>query len=125
MLIGGLATVFGERLQPDFLASLPRITLPEFGSLSALAAELEGPDWQAWRNPSVYVVAITLALVASLETLLSQEALNKLRPQNPHPSPNRDAGAGHRKHAGRFSRRAANHRGDRAQFGQRQRRRAE
>ena len=90
VLIGGLATVFGERLQPDFLASLPRITLPEFGSLSALAAELEGPDWQAWRNPSVYVVAITLALVASLETLLSQEALNKLRPQNPHPSPNRE-----------------------------------
>ena len=101
MLIGGLATVFGERLQPDF-ASLPRITLPEFGSLSALAAELEGPDWQAWRNPSVYVVAITLALVASLETLLSQEALNKLRPQNPHPSEQR-CWRRHRKHAGRFS----------------------
>ncbi|WP_270189702.1 SulP family inorganic anion transporter, partial [Klebsiella variicola] len=32
----------------------------------------------------------TLALVASLETLLSQEALKKLRPQNPPPSPNRE-----------------------------------
>jgi MFS superfamily sulfate permease-like transporter len=38
----------------------------------------------------VWVVAVTLALVASLETLLSQEALKKLRPQNPPPSPNRE-----------------------------------
>ncbi len=38
----------------------------------------------------MWVVAVTLALVASLETLLSQEALKKLRPQNPPPSPNRE-----------------------------------
>ncbi len=53
-------------------------------------AELETPDWLAWQNPSVWVVAITLALVASLETLLSQEALKKLRPQHPAPSPNKE-----------------------------------
>ncbi|MDU3921790.1 MAG: SulP family inorganic anion transporter [Klebsiella pneumoniae] len=55
-----------------------------------LLGELESPAWSAWRNPSVWVVAVTLALVASLETLLSQEALKKLRPQNPPPSPNRE-----------------------------------
>ncbi|MDR7344779.1 MFS superfamily sulfate permease-like transporter [Pantoea alhagi] len=90
VLFGGLATVFGERLQPEFITNLPRISLPKFDSLGALVAELERPDWEAWRNPSVYVVAVTLALVASLETLLSQQALNKLRPQNPAPSPNRE-----------------------------------
>ncbi|MDU4092797.1 MAG: SulP family inorganic anion transporter [Pantoea sp.] len=90
VLFGGLATVFGERLQLEFIANLPRISLPKFDSISALTAELESPDWQAWRNPSVYVVAVTLALVASLETLLSQQALNKLRPQNPAPSPNKE-----------------------------------
>ncbi|QHM74085.1 C4-dicarboxylic acid transporter DauA [Mixta theicola] len=90
VLAGGLTTFYGERWQPDFTAGLARIVLPAFDSLPALAAELQGPEWQAWRNPSVYLVAITLALVASLETLLSQQALNKLRPQHPHPSPNRE-----------------------------------
>ncbi|MGY5958883.1 Sulfate permease, MFS superfamily [Kosakonia sp. BK9b] len=75
---------------PHLLPSLPRITLPAFGSFGDLLAELDGPDWQAWQNPAVYTVAITLALVASLETLLSQEALKKLRPQNPQPSPNKE-----------------------------------
>ncbi|MBP2168369.1 MFS superfamily sulfate permease-like transporter [Erwinia toletana] len=90
VLLGCMATVFGDRIQPEFVSNLPRISLPEFGSPGALARELERPDWQAWRNPSVYVVAVTLALVASLETLLSQEALKKLRPQNPAPSPDKE-----------------------------------
>ena len=90
VLFGCLATVSGHLIHPEFVSSLPRISLPEFGSLAAVASELEGPDWQAWRNPSVYVVAVTLALVASLETLLSQEALKKLRPQNPPPSPDKE-----------------------------------
>jgi len=90
VLFGSLGAVFGERIQPEFFSNLPRISLPKFDSLSALTAGLERPDWQAWRNPSVYVVAITLALVASLETLLSQEALKKLRPQYPAPSPDKE-----------------------------------
>lgn len=83
VLVGCLATVLG-------VGGLPRITLPAFDSMAALAAELETPDWLAWQNPAVWVVALTLALVASLETLLSQEALKKLRPQHPAPSPNKE-----------------------------------
>ena len=90
VLFGCLATVLGDRLLPGLREGLPRITLPAFDSMSALVAELETPDWLAWQNPSVWVVAVTLALVASLETLLSQEALKKLRPQHPAPSPNRE-----------------------------------
>lgn len=90
VLFGGLATVFGDRIWADMSVSLPRIALPAFDSMSALVAQLDRPDWQAWRNPSVYIVAVTLALVASLETLLSAEALKKLRPQNPPPSPNKE-----------------------------------
>ena len=86
VLLGCMATLLGDRVFPD----LPRIALPAFDSLPALAAELETPDWLAWQNPSVWVVAVTLALVASLETLLSQEALKKLRPQHPAPSPNKE-----------------------------------
>ncbi|WP_075182617.1 SulP family inorganic anion transporter [Pantoea sp. 1.19] len=88
VLLGCCATLLGDRLVPGM--ALPRITLPEFNSFAALTAELEAPDWRAWTDPSVYVVALTLALVASLETLLSQEALKKLRPQNPPPSPDKE-----------------------------------
>jgi len=90
VLIGCMATFAGDRLFPALGDGLPRIVLPAFDSLSALAAELETPDWLAWQNPAVWVVAVTLALVASLETLLSQEALKKLRPQYPAPSPDKE-----------------------------------
>ncbi|WP_237680816.1 SulP family inorganic anion transporter [[Erwinia] mediterraneensis] len=90
VVVGCLATLAGNRLFPELAGTLPRISLPAFDSLAALMSELETPDWMAWRNPAVWGVAVTLALVASLETLLSQEALKKLRPQNPPPSPNKE-----------------------------------
>jgi MFS superfamily sulfate permease-like transporter len=90
VLLGCLATVLGGRYFPDIAANLPRISLPSFNSITALTGELERPDWLAWQNPAVYVVAVTLAIVASLETLLSQEALKKLRPQHPAPSPDKE-----------------------------------
>ena len=90
VLLGSVMVIALSYFAPHLLPALPRITLPEFGSLNDLMAELEGPNWSAWQNPAVYTVAITLALVASLETLLSQEALKKLRPQNPSPSPDKE-----------------------------------
>jgi MFS superfamily sulfate permease-like transporter len=38
------------------------------------------PDFAALANPKVYMVAITIAIVASLETLLSIEAVDKIDP---------------------------------------------
>lgn len=90
VLLGCGATLLLARVAPQELAALPRISLPEFAGLGELMAELEAPAWSALRNPAVWTVAVTLALVASLETLLSQEALKKMRPQNPPPSPNRE-----------------------------------
>ncbi|MFC0141072.1 SulP family inorganic anion transporter [Erwinia mallotivora] len=90
VLFGCMVTVFGGRMYPEIMADLPRISLPSFDSLQALTGELQRPDWMAWQNPAVYVIAVTLAVVASLETLLSQEALKKLRAQNPPPSPDKE-----------------------------------
>lgn len=39
------------------------------------------PDFSQWQNPELYIVAITLAVVASLETLLSVDASDKLDPE--------------------------------------------
>ncbi|CCG88557.1 SulP family inorganic anion transporter [Erwinia piriflorinigrans] len=90
VLLGCVATVFGGRLFPELAGNLPRISLPAFDSLASLTGELQRPDWMAWQNPAVYMVAATLALVASLETLLSQEALQKIRMQHPAPSPDKE-----------------------------------
>jgi len=38
------------------------------------------PDFSLWTNPKVYTAAITIAVVASLETLLSIEACDKMDP---------------------------------------------
>ncbi|ADP10214.1 Sulphate transporter [Erwinia sp. Ejp617] len=90
VLLGCLATVFGGRLFPELAGNLPRISLPALDSITSLTGELQRPDWMAWQNPAVYMVAVTLALVASLETLLSQEALQKIRVQHPAPSPDKE-----------------------------------
>ncbi|MCU0420464.1 MAG: SulP family inorganic anion transporter [Cyclobacteriaceae bacterium] len=56
----------------------------------SLSAFLVFPDFSVWRNPDVYVIALTLALVASLETLLSIEASDKLDPFKRHTPLNRE-----------------------------------
>lgn len=62
-------------LQGKHLVGLPvPKTTNEFLSFFVL------PDFSALANPKVYVLAITLALVASLESLLSVEATDKLDP---------------------------------------------
>lgn len=48
------------------------------------------PDWTALNNPLIYTGAITLAVVASLETLLNLEAADKLDPQKRSSPPNRE-----------------------------------
>ncbi len=63
------------RLEGEHLVQLP---------VASSAMEFFGffrtPDFSALSNPDVYVVALTLAIVASLETLLSVEATDKLDP---------------------------------------------
>lgn len=59
VLLGCVTTLLLTHFAPQQLAALPRITLPAFGSLGELLGELESPAWSAWRNPSVWVVAVT------------------------------------------------------------------
>lgn len=58
------------------------------------AAEFFGfftlPDFGAWKNPQVYVTALTLAIVASIETLLCVEATDKLDPHRRNTPTNRE-----------------------------------
>jgi MFS superfamily sulfate permease-like transporter len=56
------------------------VQLPMASSVSEFFSFFRFPDFGALSNPDVYVVAFTLAIVASIETLLSVEAIDKLDP---------------------------------------------
>lgn len=62
------------------LKDIHMVQLPITGSFAGFANELTFPDFGALLNPQVYVVAVTIAIVASLETLLSLDAVDKLDP---------------------------------------------
>jgi MFS superfamily sulfate permease-like transporter len=56
------------------------VQLPVAESLSGFIGFLTFPDISFFNNPTVWTTAITLAIVASLETLLGIEAIDKLDP---------------------------------------------
>ena len=54
------------------------VMIPVFQHPVDLLSQLYFPDFSQISNPKIYLTALTLALVASLETLLSVEAIDKL-----------------------------------------------
>lgn len=70
-------------VQTENLIQLPNI-------LTATESVLIFPDFHFLSEPLIYTGAITLAVVASLETLLNLEAADKLDPQKRSSSPNRE-----------------------------------
>ena len=73
------------QVRPEHLVRLPVVT-----SLGQLGHAMTWPDFAALRQPATYGVAFTIAIVASLETLLSIEAVDNLDPQKRHTPPNRE-----------------------------------
>jgi carbonic anhydrase len=78
--LGGSWTIDGTHL----------VQVPVADSLAGFLGFLQWPDFASLANPQVYVAAVTIALVASLETLLNLEAVDKLDPQKRISPPNRE-----------------------------------
>ncbi|WP_242928666.1 SulP family inorganic anion transporter [Pontibacter vulgaris] len=72
------------------VANTHLVNLPLISGIQDLGNELRLPDFSALTNPSLYVVAFTIAIVASLETLLSVEAVDKLDPHKRRTPTNRE-----------------------------------
>ena len=70
---------------PDHLVSLP---VPD--SMSAFLSQFSLPDFAQIANKEVWVVALTIAAVASIETLLCVEASDKLDPLKRYTNTNRE-----------------------------------
>lgn len=66
---------------PDWSVSgQHRVGLPVTGTVDEFFGLFVAPDFSYLAHPQVYKVAATLAIIASLETLLSLEAVDKLDP---------------------------------------------
>lgn len=57
------------------------VNLPDLSAMESPASILTFPDFSVLLDPNVYIVAVTIAIIASLETLLSIEAVDKLDPE--------------------------------------------
>jgi carbonic anhydrase len=85
VILGALVNKFFGTFSSDakeifFLSSHHLVDLPNELSNGDYINLLTYPDFSAFSNTKVYFYAITLALVASVETLLSVEATDKLDP---------------------------------------------
>lgn len=75
-----LNLVFQSNFQALSVGATHLVSIPNINSFSGLVGELRFPDFSILSNPEIYVIAITIAIIASLETLLSLEATDKLDP---------------------------------------------
>ena len=69
-------SVWGWEIEPSHL-----VQVPVSKSFSEFRGFLISPDFSQWSNPAVYTAGLTIAIVASLETLLNLEAVDKIDPK--------------------------------------------
>ena len=78
VLLNQLLKSFGDpwAIRQEHLVSIPIAqSMGEFIGLFTM------PDFTQWANPAIYTTAFTLCVVASIETLLSIEAVDRIDPQ--------------------------------------------
>jgi len=66
------------------------VQVPVAADVNGFLSFLRWPDFSAITNPQIFLAAVTIALVSSLETLLNLEAVDKLDPQKRISPPNRE-----------------------------------
>lgn len=86
----GLNLLFLAGGSPLGLEQSHLVTLPVADSFSDFIGQFTTPDFSQIGNSEVWVIAATIAVVASLETLLNLEATDKLDPLKRYSSPNRE-----------------------------------
>jgi MFS superfamily sulfate permease-like transporter len=91
VLIGILMNALFRAFFPDIaLSGEHLVQLPVASSASEFLSFFKSPDFSAINRIEVYTVAVTLAIVASLESLLSVEATDKLDPYKRNTPTNRE-----------------------------------
>ncbi|MDD5229533.1 MAG: carbonic anhydrase family protein [Methylococcales bacterium] len=91
IIAGVLINQFLQTFYPDVaLKETHLVNLPIAANIDELLGQMHSPDFSQLRNPAVYASAMMLAFIASLETLLSVEAVDRLDPYRRVTAPNRE-----------------------------------
>lgn len=85
-----LKQVFDRIGGPWLIDPTHLVSVPVAANATEFFGYLQTPDYSQFVNPSVYKAAITIAVVASLESLLSLEAVDKLDPRRRNSPPSRE-----------------------------------
>ena len=85
-----LAAFFNSLGSPWRIEASHLVQVPTLGEGASWTSLITLPDYSQLANPAVYLAAITVAIVASLETLLNIEAVDKLDPQRRATPANRE-----------------------------------
>lgn len=83
LIVVVLGIVFGKIFSEGSLAVSGEhmVSIPVADDFSGFLGQFTLPDFSAITNPQVWIIGVTMAIVASLETLLCVEATDKLDPQ--------------------------------------------
>lgn len=90
VVIGILMNLGFQGVEGYALKGSQVVNIPVAESITGFFGQFSSPDYSQWLNPAVYVTALTIAVVASLETLLCVEATDKLDPQKRTTPTNRE-----------------------------------
>ena len=85
-----LGTLFDQLGGKWVVEASHRVAIPLADSLAGLTTLLARPDFSQILNPAVWLAGLTIALVASLETILNLEAVDKLDPLKRVSPPSRE-----------------------------------
>mgnify|MGYP002783546179 CR=1 FL=1 len=77
-------------IAPDLAIRDTHLVALPAGGLAAIGTQITRPDWGALASQATWTLALTLGVVASLESLLSLEATNKLDPLKRDGPPDRE-----------------------------------
>lgn len=85
-----IGRIFEGLGKPWLIEASHMVQVPVANNLSEFVGFLQIPDFSQILNPAIYVGGITIAIVASLETLLNLEAVDKLDPKQRQSPPSRE-----------------------------------
>lgn len=83
VIVGVIISVIFKIFLPEFtLIATQLVSLPTtIHGVNDFRANVVHPTFTNISNPQVYITALTIALVASIETILSMQAIDKLDPE--------------------------------------------
>ena len=91
VLLGIGATFWFEHLgEPWLIERTHLVQVPVTDDVGELFDLFQTPDFSQWSNPEIYTAAVTIAMVASLASLLNLKAADRVDPQQRTSPPSRE-----------------------------------